>query len=258
MVEEVRAYANNPVDLEPLSEARRKALKDLMAEPVETWFDPEKTDFARLAIRTFVQNKYFSATGLDLLKKALDDDGLKQIDQLIDARLEAFTNLNNASRMAIEKIRRAPQLSFSFQSKLKKQGPDEYTGEAIFDYGVHDRVNLTLNGGYVYTNSKIVGGDLRSARFAGQLQFQMTPEKSFVGRSPLYFYLASEGKWASGTKSIFKLQGKVKIPIAEGIDLPLSLTYANRTELIKEKDVRGQFGFTIDTAKLFRAFLSKQ
>jgi hypothetical protein len=85
----------------------------------------------------------------------------------------------------------------------------------------------------------------------------MTPEKNLVGRSPLYFYLASEGDWATGNDFIYKLQGKVKIPIAEGIELPLSLTYSNKTELIQERDIRGQFGFTFDTAKLFRAFLSK-
>ena len=118
-------------------------------------------------------------------------------------------------------------------------------------------MNLTLNGSYNYKNSSIIGGDVRTGRFAGQLQFQMTPEKSLVGRSPLYLYLGSEANWASGKPSIYKLQGKVKIPIAEGIDFPISITFANRTDLIQEKDVRGQFGFTIDTAKLFRAFLSK-
>jgi hypothetical protein len=122
---------------------------------------------------------------------------------------------------------------------------------------MHDRVNLTLNGGYFYKNSKFIGGDLRGARFAGQFQFQATPEKSLVGRSPLYFYLASEGNWISGADFIYRLQGKVKIPVAEGIDLPLSLTFANRTNLIRERDVRGQFGFTFDSAKLFRAFLSR-
>ena len=257
IVEEANAYANNPVDLEPLSAGRKQALKDLMNEPVESWFDPEKTDFARLAIRTFLQNKYFTADGLPLFLKALDDEGLKQIDQLIDARLDAFTNLNNASRRAIEKIRRAPQFSLSFQSKLKKEGTDEFTGEAVFDYGVHDRVNLTLNGGYFYKNSKIIGGDLRGANFAGQLQFQLTPEKSLAGRSPLYFYLASEGNWMSGSPFVYKLQGKVKVPIAEGIEFPISLTYASRKDLVNEKDVRGQFGFTFDTAKLLRALLTR-
>ncbi len=78
-----------------------------------------------------------------------------------------------------------------------------------------------------------------------------------IGRSPLYFYLASDGNWNGGGRFIYRLQGKVKIPIAEGVELPLSLTFANRKDLINERDVRGQFGFTFDSAKLFRAFLSR-
>jgi hypothetical protein len=257
VVEEVKAFVQQQVTSGSLSEARKSALQALVSQPEETWFDPEQTDFAHLLIRDFVQNKYFAESGLPLLKQALDEDALKQIDQFIDARLDAFTSLNNASRRAIERIRRAPQFSFSFQSKLKKLGTDEYKGDLVFDYGVHDRVNLTLNGGYFYKDSKIIGGDLRGANFAGQLQFQITPEKSLVGRSPLYFYLASEGNWMSGSPFIYKLQGKVKVPIAEGIEFPISLTYANRTDLIDERDVRGQFGFTFDTARLFRAFLNK-
>ena len=261
IVEEVRAYANSPAAAQALNANRLQTLQTLVAEPVENWFDPAETNNARLnaqlVIRDFIQNKYFDPAGLPLLLAALDDDGLKQIDQLIDARLDAFTNLNNASRRAIERIRRAPQLSLSFQTRQKKAGTDEYTGEAIFDYGVHNRVNLTLNGGYFYKNSRLVGGDLRGANFAGQLQFQITPEKSLAGRSPLYFFLASEGNWASAVPFTYKLQGKVKIPLVDGIDFPISLTYANRANLIDEKDVRGQFGFTFDTAKLLRAFLNR-
>lgn len=232
----------------------------LLNEPVNTWFDFDKNDDlsnVRIDVKTFIERKYLGPSGFPAFKKALGDDGLKEIDQFIDARLEAFTALNNASRRAIENIRRAPQLSFSFMSKLKKEGADEYTGEAIFDYGLHDRVNMTLNGGYFYKNSRVIGGDLRGARFAGQLQFQATPEKSLVGRSPLYFYLASDGNWNGGGKFIYRLQGKVKIPIAEGVDLPLSLTFANKKDLINERDVRGQFGFTFDSAKLFRVLLSR-
>ena len=261
IVEEVRAYANSPAASQALNANRLQDLKNLVSQPVEIWFDPEETDSARLNARRvildFVQNKYFDETGLPLLLAALDEDALKQIDQLIDARVDAFTNLNNASRRAIEKIRRAPQFSLSFQSKQRKAGIDEYTGEAIFDYGVHDRVNLTLNGGYFYKNSTVIGGDLRGANFAGQLQFQLTPEKSLAGRSPLYFFLASEGNWASAVPFTYKLQGKVKVPLMDGIDFPISLTYANRTNLIDEKEVRGQFGFTFDTAKLLRALLTR-
>lgn len=249
--EQIRT-ASNPED--------KDDFQKLLNQPVESWFDFNKEDDlsnVRIDVKTFVERKYLGPDGFPNFVKALGDDGLKEIDQLIDARLDAFTSLNDASRKAVEKIRRAPQLSFAFMSKLKKREPDEYTGEAIFDYGLHDRVNLTLNGSYFYKKSRVIGGDLRGADFAGQLQFQATPEKSLVGRSPLYFYLASDGSWNSGNKFIYRLQGKVKIPIAEGIDLPLSLTFANKKDLINERDVRGQFGFTFDSAKLFRALLSR-
>lgn len=249
--EQIRT-ASNPED--------KADFEKLLSQPVDSWFEFNKEDDlsnVRIDVKTFVERKYLGPDAFPNFVKALGDDGLKEIDQLIDARLEAFTSLNDASRKAIEKIRRAPQLSFAFMSKLKKQDADEFTGEAIFDYGLHDRVNLTLNGSYFYKNSRVIGGDLRGANFAGQLQFQATPEKSLVGRSPLYFYLASDGSWNSGNKFIYRLQGKVKIPIAEGIDLPLSLTFANKKDLINERDVRGQFGFTFDSAKLFRALLSR-
>lgn len=239
----------------------KKDFEELLKKPEDTWFDENKDDDglgnARGRVANFIERNYLGPAGFPNLRKMLGDEELKEIDQFIDARLDAFTNLNNASRNALEHIRRAPQLSFSFMSKMKKAGADEYNGEAIFEYGVHDRVNLTLNGGYFYKNSPVIGGDLRGARFAGQLQFQATPEKSLIGRGPLYFYLASDGNWSNGNKFIYRLQGKVKIPIADGIDLPLSLTFANKKDLINERDVRGQFGFTFDSAKLFRALLTR-
>jgi hypothetical protein len=259
IADDVRFFMKTQIESPATNPDDKKQFEALLNLPEETWFEFEKEDqFAnvRQDIKKMVDNKWLGE-GLPNLLKALGEDGLKQIDQFIDARLEAFTSLNTASRRAIEQIRKAPQLSISFQSKLRKLEPDEYLGELIFDYGVHDRINLTMNGSYFYKNSRLIGADIRRVKFAGQLQFQMTPEKSLIGRSPLYFFLASEGDWGSGVKSIFKVQGKVKIPIVEGIDFPISLTYANRTDLIKERDVRGQFGFTIDTAKLFRAFLAK-
>ena len=256
--EEVQAFVQQRLNSGSLTAQQTQDFQALLAEPIESWFDPANTDPAHLQVRVFVRNKYFTPAGFGLLKQALDEEALKEIDEFIDARLDAFTGLNNASRRAIEQIRKAPQFSLAFLSKFRKQEADEYKGEAIFEYGLHDRVNLTLNGSYLYRNSRFIGADTRRAQFAGQLQFQMTPEKSLAGRSPLYLFLASEGDWGNGINSIFKIQGKVKIPLLEGIDFPISLTYANRTELINERDVRGQFGFTFDTAKLLRAFLARR
>ena len=52
-----------------------------------------------------------------------------------------------------------------------------------------------------------------------------------------------------GTIGVFQL--KVTVPIAEGgLQIPISITWANRSELIKEKFVRGQVGMTFDLDSL--------
>jgi hypothetical protein len=46
---------------------------------------------------------------------------------------------------------------------------------------------------------------------------------------------------------------KLTIPmpgVLAGLKIPLSVTFANRTELIDEKEIRGNVGFTLDLSKL--------
>lgn len=193
------------------------------------------------------------AATMDLLK----EEDIAAINKIIEDRILPEITLTDTIKSEIAKIRKAPQFSLSFLSKTRKEGLDEYKAEAIFDYGVHSRINLSLNGAFNYMDSKLAGGDIRGASFSGQLQFQITPESKLVGRNPIYFSISSEGKWMSGMESQYKAQGKVTIPITEGIDLPISLTFANRTNLIDEKEVRGQFGFTFDLARLIKAVAFK-
>lgn len=47
-------------------------------------------------------------------------------------------------------------------------------------------------------------------------------------------------------------QAKVDLPLGKtGMHIPISLTFSNRTELIKEKEVRGNIGITLDLDKIF-------
>jgi hypothetical protein len=47
-------------------------------------------------------------------------------------------------------------------------------------------------------------------------------------------------------------QAKLTIPVkGSGVQIPISLTWSNRTELILENDVRGNIGITFDLDKLF-------
>ena len=53
-----------------------------------------------------------------------------------------------------------------------------------------------------------------------------------------------------GRGDIFSLNTKLDFPLANGLKIPLSLTWANRSDLVKEKIVRGNFGLSYDLSAL--------
>jgi len=219
------------------------------ALPTSDWSREE------LEYQTIFLNEYLGQN----YREKLGKENATAVDRFIDQQLSAaelvvFKNLDEEARGAVESIRRAPQLSVAFLSKQRKVGIDEYMGQLIFDYGVANRINLSLNGSYNYKDSKVIGGDTRGFSFAGQLQFQLNRE-NLLGKKPFFLNVSTQGNWMSGTRAIYKAQGKITLPIADGIDFPISVTYANRSDLINEQTVKAQFGFTVDTARLIRAFI---
>jgi hypothetical protein len=202
-------------------------------------------------------NKYFAEEGFNDLLSVLDQEALDEIDKFIEGEIDPFRRLDADAGAAIEKIRTAPQFSLSVFTRQRGLGADEYRGEAIYDYGLANRTNLTLNAGFLYTDSKVIGGDTKGGRAAGQLRFQLTPEKELGGKQPYYFYLAGEGKWQAGEKPIYTGQVKITVPLADGLNLPLSLTVANRSDLIKETVVKGQLGFSFDASRVIQFFSHK-
>ena len=47
-------------------------------------------------------------------------------------------------------------------------------------------------------------------------------------------------------------QLKLTIPVKDaGVKIPISITYANRTNLIEENEIRGSIGFSLDLDALF-------
>lgn len=46
-------------------------------------------------------------------------------------------------------------------------------------------------------------------------------------------------------------QARINIPIATGVSLPISVTYASRGDLVDEDHLRGNFGFSLDLDKLY-------
>jgi hypothetical protein len=183
----------------------------------------------------------------------LADEQLKQIRDIISDLIESRVLAETEERQTINKIRKAPQLAFTFDSKLRKaDGTDEYRGGLAFDYGLHERMNVTANGTLDYADSKTVGGDKRGGRVAGEATFKLTRERNpFGGTGPYLLSVSGESKWMNDTKATHIGQVKLTIPVFNGISFPISLSVANRSELVKEKTVRGRFGFSFDFTKLF-------
>jgi hypothetical protein len=139
----------------------------------------------------------------------------------------------------------------------------------IGEGGFGPRLDLTFNGSFTIFNKKPAVADqsrIRDFQFATQFDVPFgemglgmgKPVLSFAGRYERLMSNATDalGGTAPNTKGNIGIgQLKFTIPIKNsGIRIPLSFSFANRTELLKEKEVRGNFGFTFDPDVLFALF----
>lgn len=244
--------ADNQVKLANVSKDLRAASADFAAIALEIedylyeQLAPSGKDKA-----TFL-NQDLNGAQLQPTLSRLTPQQLDEIKSIIARRIQSHVALVQGTERAYEEIKRAPQLSFTFQSKLRDElGADEYRTGLLFDYGIYQQINLTLSGTFDYKNTRIVGGDKRGGRFAAETTFQLTPEDFFLGADrPFLFSIAGSGEWLTQTRPKYIGQAKFTIPIFNGISFPISVSVANQSSLIKESTVKGRFGFTFDLAKL--------
>jgi len=226
----------------------QKSADQLFQGDPRQWTRQEKEYFA------YFQNTHCLSTFGDLIK-LIGNAGERDLDDIVNRRLDAFPSLDQTIQQKIQQIRKAPQFSVALTSTTRPgNGANEYVLESIFDYGVADRVNLTLNNTFNYKDAKALGGISRGSQFALDLQFQLTPEKRLTGRGPVIFCTGMRSGWMTSVKPTHEGQIKINIPIADGIDLPVSVTFANQSTLMNGRNVIGKFGFTFDTAKLSSLF----
>lgn len=128
-------------------------------------------------------------------------------------------------------------------------------------------IDFTGNASLTFYNSRPAGPNaqtLRDFKFAAQLDVPIGDVTktgkfllSFGGR---YERLLTDEPIAGATAVVRKGdiamgQLKLTIPIrGTAFKIPLSITFANRTELNKEKEVRGNFGFTFDLDSILAKF----
>jgi hypothetical protein len=154
--------------------------------------------------------------------------------------------------------------------------PDLYTATGIWEaaFGAARRTDFTLNVVLNLYRSVPAGAQhqLKSLEITGQFDHPLgsllalpAATLTIAGRLshlPNDTVAAADaaGPAAAAPRgTIGVVQAKITIPVkGSGVKIPLSITASNRTELIKEKDVRASFGFSFDLDPLIGGLFEKK
>ena len=178
----------------------------------------------------------------------------------------------NAAVLTTEYSYQQPDLAMEAIGTIVPQGvrpPNLHTARFIYAQGWGDkRLDLTANAAASWFSETRPGmrGLFRDCRSGVEAKFKLrdianygAPTLSFAG---LYVFLNQEpvglGITAFNQVEIGErghiglFQAKVEFPTANNaIRIPVSFTYSNRTELIKESEVRGQIGISFNLDSVF-------
>ncbi len=190
------------------------------------------------------------------------------IEKTLPALQDALGKKEDAIRRfeaELEKLSYKPVLTFAYTNTRDPDLSDYSTFKFLFQKKSTEGLNIIANAGFsVYhkPNPLLNQSDVRD--FAAALSFEGT-----AGRSPFLSQELDESRitysFSGRYQRLFEnrnrpnvkadigvAQFKLEIPLLTGFSLPFSVTYANASELIKEDHVRANFGFTIDTDKVFQ------
>jgi hypothetical protein len=172
-------------------------------------------------------------------------------------QFQAYTEAKNS---ILDRIARARVFTLEYTNNRAVNAPDTSNFNFIAATGTGRRIDLTANASFTFFNKRPAAASLtnrfRDFQFAGQIDVPFT--LGDVGRFEFWFSgryerLLEDATTAAGinipnTKGDIAVgQIGLNVPIRGlGLKLPIALTFANRTELIKEREIRGNFGFTFN------------
>lgn len=169
--------------------------------------------------------------------------------------LDSTTLLTADTEALLNKITKAPQISVGFLSRISKgTGSNLYRGELAIDSGLW-KFSSTTNLSFDFMNSQVSTKPNRNVgRVVQEFDIPLLPKKTVLSYSPLTFGLSGEGDWGSNGPPTYKAQGKIKLTVFNGFDIPMSVTYANRTATVARADLKAVIGIAVDFSKVSQVF----
>lgn len=176
----------------------------------------------------------------------------------VDAYLSDRGNL-------LKEVANGPIVTFEFTNNRPGNQPNYSNFNMIGEFSpFHGRADLTTNVSFSTFDKKRVGSNTtaRDFQLSGQLDI---PLGDIAKTGPFVFTMS--GKYqhlfsditTTGTPPTTATKGdigigqfKFTIPVkGSGVKIPLSVTFSNRSELIKESRVKGNIGITFDLDTIF-------
>lgn len=257
------------------------SLKALEIEPPEN-NDPDNLEAFEARFKDKSLQDWLDETNKKL---AAAGSSLQEVEKVIKAQLDVlpiskfstetvnaltkfadgFEGYLNSKKKLLDKIAKGKVLTFEYTNSREVTLPDTSNFRFIASTGTGNRIDLTANASLTMFNKRPVGMNVKRVRdfqFAGQVDVPLG-DVTGIGQSVLSFAgryerlmenaVTTTGLMMPNTNGNIGVgQLKLTIPIKNsGFKIPLSVTFANRTELIKEREVRGNFGFTFDLDTLF-------
>lgn len=159
----------------------------------------------------------------------------------------------------IEEVNKAPLLTLSFTKHMADVGISNHSDFKLLFEGHQKPFNVIINAGLgIYHDPDEMLNQSTVRDFSVGLSLEAEFNNAFTRNltsgdfSKITFsFTARYRRMEEVDDGIGVVQAKLDIPVTNGVSLPLSVTYATRTELIEEEEVRGNFGITFDLDKLF-------
>ncbi|HEY5885669.1 MAG TPA: hypothetical protein VIT88_13335 [Pyrinomonadaceae bacterium] len=216
------------------------------------------------------------ATSINAVAKLLRErSDVLPVERVSDETVKALTSFakqdkqyTDAKNRLLDKIARGKLFTLDYINKREINASDTSTFNFIAATGTGARVDLTANGSFTFFHKRSSAVALTSARpgrvrdfqFAGQVTvpFKVGDSQFDLWFSGRYERLLEDAETLAGTTipgtkgDIAVGQFGLNLPVPGlGMKFPVSFTFANRTELVKEKEIRGNFGFTFNWDTLF-------
>jgi hypothetical protein len=250
------------------SQALVKLLSDTNAELDKIPIDLDsavRLELARDVIEKRMEN--FSLNELLSEKGADGNDIGKTFRDSLVGFTEGSIGFKAARDNFIEEINRGTVVTFEYTNNREVTAPDTSNFRFIWEKGVFGNADFTFNASLTMFNKKPAAMDIKRIKdFAFTLQLDVPLKNRFLlSDSTLAFsvkYLRQPGNVvlpngfvADGTKGDIAFgQAKLTIPFGDtGIKFPISFTFANRNEFVRESFARANFGLTFDFDRLFRS-----